>query len=396
MISEVYLDNNATTLLLPEVQEAMCAAVRGGWGNPSSAHRSGEKTRKLIAAARKSVAELVNTPPESIVFGSGVTELNNSVISSRLNSSRYEHFVASAVEHPSVLNAMAFAESGGSSVTRIPVDESGIVDLAALCDALKRPTSLVSIQWVNSETGVIQPIREIAKICQLNNTLFHCDAAQAAGKLQIDLINDKIDFLTIAAHKMHGPSGIGALAVRNKNKLKPLFFGGSQEFGLRPGTENVIGIIGFGVAAEHRISILESAVCRMRSLRDSFEESVLSNVPDVIINGSTASRACNTTNLMFPHVDGAAIVALLDNFGIRCSQTSACRSNSPEPSHVLTAMGRSFDEAYSSVRFSFSQQNTPEDVAFAVTKLLSVLDSIRIVKCSPQQIKAPGVHYNEI
>lgn len=377
MIDEVYVDNNATTHLAPAVRDAMCAAVNERFGNPSSEHRSGERSRRAIALARNSVAEFLDVPTESVVFGSGVTELNNWVIHDVLQRSDANHLVVSEVEHSSVLEAALVAESRGARVTRIPVDSDGLVDLVALETSVESPTSLVSVQWVNNETGVIQPVPEIARVCSIAGVPFHCDAAQAAGKLDLNLSSLKVDFVTVSAHKMHGPTGVAAIVIRDRQRLAPLFCGGSQEFGLRPGTENIIGIVGFGEAAATRSKTLSKAMERMSANRNAFEVKVRAAVADVRINGSNIHRVCNTTNLMFPNLDGAALVALLDREGIRCSQTSACESSRPEPSHVLMAMGLTENEAFSSVRFSFSAQNTLTEVDLAVSKLLSAIERLK-------------------
>lgn len=396
MTGEVYFDNNATTHLSVEARDAMCLAVMERFGNPSSEHRSGEKSRRAIAMARAEVAALLHSPAENIVFGSGVTELNNWVISSVLRQSPAKHLIISEVEHSSVLEAARNAESNGIRVSRIPVDREGLVDIDLLLKSLKSPTSLVSVQWVNNETGVIQPIAEIARACNRVGSLFHCDAAQAAGKLGIDLSAANIDFATVSAHKMHGPAGVGALMLRNRSKLAPLLFGGGQEFGLRPGTENVLGIIGFGAAAEARARKLSKSIEIVGEIRDRFEAKVRSAEPNVQINGSTICRVCNTTNLLFPDLDGAAIVALLDKQGIRCSQTSACTSSRPEPSHVLLALGLTESEAFSSVRFSFSDQNTLVEVDYTVTKLLSAIDRLRGFASRGGQTCQEGIVKNEV
>jgi cysteine desulfurase len=376
VIDELYFDNNATTHLAPEVRDAMCAAVNECFGNPSSEHRAGERSRRAIVFARNAVAELLGAPTESVIFGSGVTELNNWVISSLLGRNVNNQYIVSDVEHPSVLGAASVAEARGTRVTRIPVDPKGLVDLAALESAVKSPTALVSIQWVNNETGVIQPVSEIARMCANADVPFHCDAAQAAGKLAINLSSLDADFVTVSAHKMHGPAGVGAIVIRDRRKISPLLFGGSQEFGMRPGTENIIGIVGFGVAAATRNRTLSRAINRMSAFRDAFETKVSSTIPGVRINGSITDRVCNTTNMLFPNLDGSAIVALLDRQGVRCSQTSACTASRPEPSHVLMAMGLTENEAFSSVRFSFSAHNTLAEVDLAVLKLLSAIERL--------------------
>jgi cysteine desulfurase len=369
VIHEIYLDNNATTYPLVEVQDAICEAVKASLGNPSSEHRSGERSRKAIAAARFSLAELLQAPAENLVFGSGVTELNNWVISRMLDQSEDKHLITSTVEHSSVIAAAHAAEHRGARVTWIPVRRDGVVDLERLESSVNSSASLVSIQWVNNETGAIQPVSEIARICNKAGVSFHCDAAQAVGKLEINLSELKVDFVTISAHKMNGPPGVGALAIRDRRKLSPLLFGGGQEFGLRPGTENILGIIGFGVAAAVRFNTLNAAITGMTKLRDSFESMVTESFFNVTTNGSPINRVCNTTNLMFRGVDGSALVALLDKQGVRCSQASACNSSRPEPSHVLLAMGLTEEEAFSSIRFSFSHLNTSAEVDLSISRL---------------------------
>ncbi len=378
MIEEIYLDNNATTHLTLEVRDAIYAAVNEQFGNASSEHRSGERSRRAIALARHSVADFLQAPMENVVFGSGVTELNNWIILSLLKRSDANHLVISEVEHSSVLETALIAESQGIRVTRIPVDQDGLVNLAAIENSVQSPTALVSVQWVNNETGVIQPVSEIARICSLSGVPFHCDAAQAAGKLELNLSSLNADFVTVSAHKMHGPSGVAAVVIRDRQKLSPMLFGGSQEFGMRPGTENLIGIVGFGVAASIRKKTLSKAMERMSAYRNAFEARVSAQVAKVRTNGSKLHRVCNTTNLMFPDLDGAALVALLDREGIRCSQTSACNSRRPEPSHVLLAMGLTEAEAFSSVRFSFSDQNTLAEVDLAITKLQSITERLKV------------------
>lgn len=373
MPAEIYLDNNATTHLSDAVRGVLSEAIRNDLGNASSSHRSGEKTRREITRARDSVGRLLGASPESIVFGSGVTELNYWVMSQLLRKQAKPHLITTEVEHSCVLRTSELLESKGVEVTRLPVSPSGQIDVADLLQSLRPDTSLVSIQWVNNETGVIQPVQEIAKICAGVGVRFHCDAAQAMGKLEINFADSGIDYLTVSAHKMHGPAGIGALCVKEPHSLSPMLQGGDQERGLRPGTENTLGIIGFGQAATERSDSLQATITKVAELRDRFESSVLASLPQVTINGSREHRVCNSTNMTFEGLDGAAIVALLDREGIRCSQSSACTSNRPEPSYVLRAMGLSEEEAFASVRFSFSNKNTMAEVETAATKLASIV-----------------------
>ncbi len=376
MNPEIYLDNNATTHLSSAVRDAINSAVGEDFGNPSSEHRSGEKSRRAITQARDSVARLLGTTANGVLFGSGVTELNYWVISQMLRSSHSAHLITTEVEHSCVLETANTLEAESVRVTRLPVRGDGRIDLEQLLHAIEDTASLVSVQWVNNETGVAQPVREIAEVCARAKVPFHCDAAQAMGKLRIEFAELGIDYLTVSAHKMHGPAGIGALCVKDTKTLSPLLRGGSQERGLRPGTENFLGIIGFGAAANERADSLATTIGFVTALRDRFESKVLDEVPGVEINGTTTHRVGNSTNLMFPGLDGAAIVALLDREGVRCSQSSACTSNRPEPSYVLRAMGRSEEQAFASVRFSFSNLNTMTQVETAASKLVAVVDRL--------------------
>ena len=373
MPSEIYLDNNATTHLSGTVRDAMKAAVERDFGNPSSEHRSGENARRAIFQSRNAVAALLGLSADRLLFGSGATELNYWVLCEVLRKRGNAHLVTTQVEHSSVLETASALEASGVRVTRLSVDRGGRIDLAELLQAVDNETSLVSIQWVNNETGVTQPVREIAEICTGFGVPFHCDASQAIGKVEVDFDRSGIDYLTTSAHKMHGPAGVGGLCVKDRFSLRPLLRGGSQEFSLRPGTENLLGIVGFGAAANERASLLDDGVAFVGKLRDRFEALAMKAIPNIEVNGSTEFRVCNSTNLTFPGLDGAAIVALLDCEGVRCSQSSACTSSRPEPSYVLRAMGRNEDEAFASVRFSFSDQNTMTEVETAASKLVSVV-----------------------
>jgi len=389
MQPEIYLDNNATTHLSEKVREALSAAINQDFGNASSEHRSGEKTRRAIMQARDSVASLLGARSESIIFGSGVTELNYWILTNALRGHQSAHLVTSQVEHSCVIETANILEAEGIRVSRLPVGRDGRLDVNSLTAAISDGGTFVSVQWANNETGVIQPIREIANVCRRFEVPLHCDAAQAMGRIAIDFAGTGIDYLTVSAHKMHGPTGIGALCVKEPRTLQPLLRGGNQETGLRPGTENTLGIVGFGQAAIEREGSFDAAVGVITRLRDHFESLVLSAIPQIEINGSTEHRLCNSTNMMFPGLDGAAIVALLDREGIRCSQSSACTSNRPEPSYVIRAMGRSEKEAFASVRFSFSNQNTMAEVETAASKLVSVVG--RLSGFAPRQTTADNL-----
>jgi cysteine desulfurase len=396
MTTEIYLDNNATTHLSEAVRRALSAAICDDFGNASSEHRSGERTRRAITRSRDQVACLLGALPDQVVFGSGVTELNFWVLSRLLQKTR-AHLVTSQVEHSCVLRAADYLESQGVQVTRLPVDPFGRIEIEQLLNSISSATTLVSIQWVNNETGVVQPIAEIAEICRHAGVAFHCDAAQAMGKTPIDFASSGIDYLTVSAHKMHGPAGIGALCIKESKSFERLLHGGDQERGLRPGTENVLGIIGFGEAARERYQSLDPTIEAISKLRDSFESTIVSALPQVRINGSLKHRVCNSSNLQFPKLDGAAVVAMLDREGMRCSQSSACTSNLPEPSHVLRAMGLSEAEAFSSVRFSFSNQNTAAEVQTAASTVVSVVNRLADFEGSPEYQPRPrGVVNHEV
>jgi len=377
---EVYLDNNATTKPLPEVRETMMRVMGEDFGNPSSAHSAGDRVREAMVAAREAVAQLVGAEADQIVFMGSGTEANNTVFNSvvqRTQAGKLVRIVTTTVEHSSIVKMCDYLGARGVEVISVPVDLCGQLIWEAMDEAVTPDTDLVSVQWVNNETGAILPVERIARLCQSRGVLFHTDAAQAVGKLPVSVLGLPVDFLTFTAHKFHGPQGVGALYVRSPKELLPLLWGGSQEGGLRPGTENVPGIIGMGTAAQLRLERLEDVQELMASLRDDFEQAVLDRVPDVEVNGDPDMRICNTTNLLFRDVDGQALVARLDQEGVRCSQSSACTNQRPEPSYVLRAMGLSESEAYASIRFSFSEFNTVEDVDDAVAHLARLCEQLR-------------------
>lgn len=375
--SSIYLDNNATTHVLPGVKEAVCDAMTFSVGNPSSVHQLGAAARRALEANREIVAEFIDAPPEKVIFVSGGTEANNTVISSFGRKCSAGRLVISSIEHSSVLQAANAMERAGIAVDYVSVDSNGQVDPAGLEDMLRKPADLVSIQWVNSETGVIQAIPELLEVCRERGIPFHTDAAQAVGKIPVSIEDTPVDFLTFTGHKLHAPAGIGAIYVSNPGCLHSIMYGGDHEFGKRPGTENMIGIAGLATAIAIRKKKFEDAVTHMRNLRDHFERRLLERIPDVIVNGARASRVCNTSNIRFPGIDGQALVAQLDRLGLCCSQTSACMAHKPQPSHVLRAMGLSENEAFSSVRFSFSVLNTIEEVERAIDLIQSIYSRLK-------------------
>ena len=373
--SEIYLDNNATTQPLPEVRAAVLNAVGGAFGNPSSSHAAGERAREQLRNGRSSLASLVGCEPATIIFTSGATEANNTVL--RCFSRPGTRIVSTVVEHSSVLAALERIGREGSEVVLLPVGRGGIIDVDDLRKEIARETALVSVQWVNSETGVIQPVKEIGRLCLAAGVPFHTDAAQAVGKLPVKLRDLPVDYASIAGHKFHSPPGVGALYLRDTAHFTGLMAGGDQESGLRPGTENVPGIAGMGYAASLREDCLRETIAHLAGLRDLFESEIMDRCAGVSVNGSRRIRVCNTTNLLFDGVDGEALVARLDQRGIRCSQSSACTNQRPEPSYVLRAMGLSEEEAYGSVRFSLSVLNDEEQVRAAAAAVAEVAARIR-------------------
>jgi cysteine desulfurase len=376
--AEIYLDNNATTRAPLGVQRAMVAAMREEFGNPSSAHRGGDRGREALARSREQVAGLLGVDPAAVIFTSGGTEANNLVLNSVVLSASPCRLLTTSVEHSSIIKHSEVLSGRGATVQEVAVRPNGLIDLQHLADRLHTQPAVVSIQWVNNETGVIQPIKEIAEICRESGAVLHTDACQAVGKLEIDLEQIPVDFLTLSAHKFHGPQGVGAVIARNFSGLKPLLHGGPQEGGLRAGTENVPGIVGMGEAAGIRRASFTESTDQMRNLRDFFESLVHELVSDVRVNGSSDHRICNTSNLCFPGIDGQALVARLDLEGVLCSQSSACTNSRPEPSYVLRAMGLTEDEAYSSVRFSFSVQNTRDEARRAAHSVAETCEGIRL------------------
>lgn len=382
MHGEIYFDNNATTRPLAEVRRAMFAALDEGFGNPSSDHARGQRARDALHHARTAVAALVGAASSQIIFAGSATEANNVILASSVARAvgGARRILASSIEHSSVLKTCGHFTQRGVEVAYLPVDAAGVVDLDALNRQLRTRAALVSVQWANNETGVVQPIAEIGELCRHHGVPLHVDAAQAVGKVNMDLAALPIDFASLTAHKMHGPVGVGAIYARTLADLRPMTFGGPQELGLRPGTENLPAIVGFGIAAESRRERFAAVERQLRALRDVFEERIASLVPGVYINGHAAERLSNTTNLRFDGVDGQALVARLDQAGVRCSQSSACTSRHPEPSYVLRAMGLSSDQAWSSVRFSFGEYNRLEEAATAAELIADICERLRTFK----------------
>lgn len=375
-MGEIYLDNNATTKPLPEVVEAVAQAMSAEYGNPSSPHGRGAVARQILQASREQVAGLVGCDEGGIIFTSGGTEANNVVLQSILRHGASPRLVTTAIEHSSVLSTAQFLEESGVKVDYLEVDSLGRLSPDTLREALRCQAYLVSIQWANSETGVIQPISELSAICKDCQVPLHVDAAQAVGRQSIEMRQLPVSYLTFTAHKIHGPQGVGAIAAKDDAFLKPLTHGGEQESTVRPGTENLPGIAGFGCAAKMRASSIESSVRYMQNLRDVFERRIADTVPEAKVNGDMVNRVVNSSNIQFPCVDGMAMMARLDGAGIRCSLASACVSSRPEPSHVLLAMGYTEAEAYSSLRFSFSVLNTEDEAVRSANEVRAAYERL--------------------
>jgi len=372
----VYLDNNATTPVLLAVLDAMRPYYAEHFGNASSIHHHGQETRAAVERARESVAALLGCRPAEVVFTSGGTEADNLAIFGLVRSG--DHVITSTIEHHAVLNSCKHLAEKGIEVTYLPVDGRCLVDPDDVRRALRPNTRLVTIMYANNETGVIQPLEEIGKICTKSDVYFHTDAVQAASKIPIRVKDIGCDLLSISGHKFHAPQGVGALYVRKGTTLEPLLYGGSHERSRRAGTENVPGIVGLGKAAELAAKALANGGDRdTAALRDRLESAILGCVESAGVNGLGAPRVPNTTNIYFDFIEGEALVIALDLKGLAVSTGAACSSGAIEPSHVLTAMGLRPDRARASLRFSLSKQNAADDVDFAIQLVPASVERLR-------------------
>jgi cysteine desulfurase len=374
----IYLDNNATTQLDPEVIEEMLPFLMQHYGNPSSGYAFAAKARRAVDLARERLASLLGCEPSEIVFTSGGTESNNAVIHSALQFEPHgKHVVTSAVEHSAVLRPCQDLTKRGCHVTFLGVDRDGTVDLGELEAAIRPETALVSMMWANNETGVLFPVEKVAEICREKGVLFHTDAVQAVGKIRIRLRDTAINFLSLSAHKFHGPKGVGALYLNRRTRFYPLIAGGGQENGRRGGTENVASIAGLGKAAERAAEYLSQTKAHVHSMRDRFEKAILEKVSGASVNGAGAARVPNTSSFSFEGIESSAALLLLDRHRICCSAGSACRTGSQEASHVLRAMDPGGDGARRSLRFSFGRFNTDAQVGGAIEIVPKVIEKLR-------------------
>ena len=374
----IYLDNNATTAIDPQVLDAMLPYLKEQYGNPSSAYIFGKKVARAIDHAREQVAALLHCDPAEIVFTSCGTESDNSAIQSALLIDRdRKHIVTSKVEHSAVLKHAEALARRGYEITLLDVDENGLLDLSALEEAIRPDTAVVSLMWANNETGVLFPIEEVAAICQRQQTIFHTDAVQAVGKIPIDLQSGAIQFLSLSGHKLHAPKGVGVLYVNRRTRFNPFLIGGSQEQKRRGGTHNTASIVALGKAAELAAEYLPEESNRVKHLRDQFEQEVFTRISGVQLNGDREHRLPNTANIAIDEADSEGLLMLLDQKGVCCSAGSACTAGSLEPSHVLKAMGFSTERARASLRFSFGRFNTEEEVSSAAGILATAVERVR-------------------
>ena len=376
----IYLDHNATTPVAPEVADAVATALRTTFGNPSSLHRPGQQAKTALDEARAAVARLLGAQPTEIVFTSGGSESDNLAIrgaAAALGAGGRRHLVASAIEHEAVLQTLKALSRQGWTTTLVRVDASGCVAPEQLAEALTDRTALVSVMHVNNEIGTIQPISDLARLAHARGALFHTDAVQSVGKLPVDVHALGIDLLSLSAHKLNGPKGVGALWVRRGTRLTAQTTGGKQERNRRAGTENVPAIVGLGTAARLTFEKASAETKRVAALRDRLERGILAGVPDTMVNGDPAQRVANTCNISFARVEAESLLIALDLDDIAVSTGSACSSGTLEPSHVLRAMGFSPHRTQNSIRFSLGLGNTADEVDRVIAVLPAIVDRLR-------------------
>lgn len=377
----IYMDNNATTRVAPEVVDAMMPFLTDCYGNPSSMHTFGGQVGRAINKARKSIAELLGAEPEEIIFTSCGTESDSTAILSALQTfPEHRNVITTRVEHPAVKNLCDNLDSltgHKHKITRLQVEADGTLDMDQYRESLTEETAIVSVMWANNETGVIFPVEEMAAMAREKGVLFHTDAVQAVGKIPINLKEIPIDLLSVSGHKLHAPKGVGVLYVRKGTPFIPFMNGGHQEHGRRGGTENVASIVGLGEACRLAAEKLEEENTRIKYLRDKLETGLLEKIPKSMLNGHKTDRLPNTANISFEYIEGESILLHMDRHGICASSGSACTSGSLEPSHVLRAMGVPFTAAHGSIRFSLSVYNTEEEVDFVLDRMPSIIANLR-------------------
>lgn len=374
----IYLDNNATTQVAPEVLQAILPYFHENYGNPSSAHSFGGQVARKVTAAREQVSSLLGAAPEEIIFTSCGTESDNTAVMSALaTQGDRRHIVTSRVEHPAIRSLGFHLAGKGYRVTEIPVDGEGHLDMERYQKSLTPDTAIATLMWANNETGVLFPVEEAARMARERGILFHTDAVQVVGKMPMNLKENAIDLLSLSGHKLHAPKGVGVLYVRKGSKFSPFMVGGHQERGRRGGTENTAGIVGLGGACELAALRMDDENTRVKALRDRLENGLIASVPHCRVNGDRSNRLPNTSNISFEFVEGEGILLMMDEFGICASSGSACTSGSLQPSHVLRAMGVPFTMAHGSIRFSLSIYNTEEEIDFVLEKVPSIIEKLR-------------------
>ncbi|MBS5037577.1 MAG: cysteine desulfurase NifS [Fusobacterium sp.] len=378
---KIYLDNNATTRLDDDAFDAMIPFFKEEYGNAFSLHLFGRETGKAVAESRKVIADLLGVLPEEIIFTGSGTEGDNLAIRgvARAYKNRGKHIIVSSIEHPGVRNTCKDLEKEGFEVTVLNVDKNGVVDLEQLKSAIKDETILISVMHANNETGVIQPIEEIGKIAKENKILFHVDAVQSMGKLEINPKEMGIDLLVFTAHKFYGPKGVGALYVRNGVRLGKVITGGGQERKLRPGTTNTPLIVGMAKALEKVYAEREEENKRVGELRDYFEEQISARIPEIVINGKNVPRLPGTSSITFKYVEGESILLSLSMKGIAVSSGSACSSDELQASHVLLAMGIPAEFAHGTIRFSLGKYNTKEEIDYTIEAVVEIIGKLRMM-----------------
>ena len=378
-MNRVYMDNAATTRVSKPVLEAMLPYLTEVYGNPSSVHSFGRDARRALDHAREQVAIALGAEPREIYFTGCGTESDNWAIrgGAYARKSKGKHLITSAIEHHAVLHAMMQLEAEGFEVTYLPVDEYGLVNPDDLEKAMRPDTTLVSIMYANNEIGTVQPIEELARIAKAHGALFHTDAVQAIGAIEIDVHALDVDMLSLSGHKFHAPKGVGALYLKKGVRIGTLMQGGAQERKQRPGTENIASIVGLGVAIERAASTIKERRAYLLPLRDRMIEGILSAIPETRLNGHATKRLPNNVNVSVRYIEGEALLLSLDIAGIAASSGSACTSGSLDPSHVLLAIGLPHEIAHGSLRFSMSEEATPEEVEYVISELKKIVDRLR-------------------
>ena len=379
MPDTIYFDNAATTRVSDEVFEAMTPFLKEAYGNPSSVYRAAREAKNAVEKAREQVAAAIGAKPAEIFFTGSGTEASNWAIISAAESYRGKgnHIITSNFEHHAVLNTCKYLEKHGFEVTYLPVDKFGLISLEDLKNAIRPETILISIMYANNEIGTVQSVAEIGAVAGANDIIFHTDAVQAVGHLPVNVVKDCIDMLSLSAHKIHGPKGVGALYVRSGVKLPSFIHGGSQEKGRRAGTENVAGIVGLGVAAQLAAEKMEEEMKEVRRLRDKILDGILKTVPDSQINGHREKRLPGNVSVSFDYVEGESILLMLDMKGIAASSGSACTSGSLNPSHVLMALGMPHEKAHGSLRVSVGRYNTEEEADKLIAEIGPIVQKLR-------------------